>query len=171
MKIELKKWDIEDSKGLVELCNNVDRRYLSNRIPSPYEESDALSWISKVRHIDGLEGVFRAIKVDGKIVGSISVERKPDIFCIDAEIGYMILPEYCSKGIATEAVAAICGSAFFELPIRRISAVVFADNIASTKVLQRNGFELEGTMRRAAAKNEKIYDLLLFGRMIMPCPI
>ena len=171
MKIELKKWNIEDSKSLVELCNSIDRRYLSNRIPSPYEESDALSWISKVRQIDGTEGVFRAITADGKIVGSISVECRPDIFNIDAEIGYMILPEYCSKGIATEAVAEICGTAFFELPIRRISAMVFADNIASAKVLHKNGFELEGTMRRAAIKDNKIYDLLLFGRLLMPCPI
>lgn len=171
MRVELRKWEIEDYKELAEICNRVDRRYLSNRIPLPYNESDALSWISKARQIDGIEGIFRAVVADDKIVGNISVERKADIFCVDAEIGYMILPEYCSKGVASEAVAAICGTAFFELSLRRISAVVFADNIASVKVLKKNGFELEGTMRRAASKNDKIYDLLLFGRLLMPCPI
>ena len=82
-----------------------------------------------------------------------------------------VIRQFAEKGIATEAVAEICGTAFFELSIRRISAIVFADNIASAKVLQKNGFELEGTMRRAAIKDNKIYDLLLFGRLLMPCPI
>lgn len=171
MKVELKKWKIEDYKELMEICNRADRRYLSNRISLPYTESDALSWISKAKQIDDYEGVFRAIVADGKIVGSISVERKPDIFCVDAEIGYMILPEYSAKGIATEAVAAICGIAFFDLSLSRISAVVLADNIASIKVLEKNGFEFEGTLRRAASKNGKIYDLRLYGRLLMPCPI
>lgn len=171
MKVELRKWNIEDSKRVVELYNRVDRRYMSNRISLPYEQSEALSWISKIRQIDGIEGVFRAIIVDGDIVGSISVERKPDIFSIDAEIGYMILPEYCNKGIATKAIAAVCGTAFFELPIRRISAVVLADNVASAKALLKNGFELEGTMRRAVMKDDRIYDIQLYGRMLMPCPI
>lgn len=171
MKIELRKWTIEDSPALVALCNSVDRRYLSNRLPQPYEPSDALSWISKARQIDGVEGVFRAIVVDGRIVGSVSVERRPDIFCVDGEIGYMLLPEYCGRGIASEAVASICSAAFFELALRRISAVVFSDNAASVRVLQKNGFEHEGTMRRAALKDGRLCDLSLFGRVLMPCPI
>ena len=171
MKIELRKWRIEDKDELIELCNNVDRKFLSNRMPIPYEASDALAWISKVRQIDGIEGVYRAIVVDGRIVGNISVERKPDIFHIDGEIGYMILPEYYSRGIATEAVASICSTAFFELSLRRISAVVIADNKASIRVLEKNGFEQEGTMHRAATKNGNIYDICLMGRVLLPCPI
>lgn len=171
MKIELKKWKIEDKDELINLCNKVDRRYLSNHIPAPYETSDALAWISKVRQIDGIDGVYRAIVADGEIVGSISVERRHDIFCIDGEIGYMILPEHSSKGIATEAVASICSTAFFELSLRRISAVVIADNKASIRVLRKNGFELEGTMRRAATKDGNIYDICLLGRVLLPCPI
>lgn len=162
---------MEDKDELIELCNNVDRKFLSNRIPAPYEASDALAWISKVRQIDGIEGVYRAIVVDDRIVGNISVERKPDIFHIDGEIGYMILPEYYSRGIATEAVASICSTAFFELSLRRISAVVIADNKASIRVLEKNGFELEGTMHRAATKNGNIYDICLMGRVLLPCPI
>ncbi len=171
MKIELRKWTMEDAPDLVALCGSVDRRYLSNRLPQPYEQSDALSWISKARQIDGLEGVFRAIVVDGRIVGSVSVERRPDVFCVDGEIGYMLLPEYCGRGFASEAVGSICSIAFFELALRRISAVVFSDNAASVRVLEKNGFEHEGTMRRAALKDGRICDLLLFGRVLMPCPI
>ena len=171
MKVELRKWRLEDKDGLINLCNNIDRKFLSNRMPIPYETSDALAWISKVRQIDGIEGVYRAITVDGRIVGNISVERKPDIFHIDGEIGYMVLPEFYSMGIATQAVASICSAAFFDLSLRRISAVVIADNKASVRVLQKNGFELEGTMHRAAEKDGNIYDLCLFGRVLLPCPI
>ena len=40
-----------------------------------------------VKKQEGKEGIFRAIIVDGKYVGSISVEKKSDVFCKDAEIG------------------------------------------------------------------------------------
>lgn len=61
---------------------------------------------------DGKDGVFRAIVADGKIVGSISVEQKTDVYCKDGEIGYLLLTDCWSKGIMTEAVRQICAVAF-----------------------------------------------------------
>lgn len=42
---------------------------------------------------DGKDGIFRAIVADGKIVGSISVEQKSDVYCKDGEIGYLLLTD------------------------------------------------------------------------------
>ena len=36
MKIELKKWSIEDKESLIRICNTIDRNYLSDRLPNPY---------------------------------------------------------------------------------------------------------------------------------------
>ena len=33
---------------------------------------------------DGKDGIFRAIVVDGKVVGNISVEQKSDVRCKDS---------------------------------------------------------------------------------------
>ena len=104
MKIEIKQWALSDAKELTSLCNAVDRRFLSDRLPYPYMEKDAEEWLKMVTDNDTITGIYRAIVYDGKLIGSISVEKKDD----DAEIGYMLLNEYTNKGIATEAVKQIC---------------------------------------------------------------
>ena len=158
--IELRTWTLSDKKELVSLCNAVDRRFLSDRLPYPYTEKDADEWLNMVSENEAVTGVFRSIICEGKLVGSISVEKKDDD---DAEIGYMLLNEYANKGIATEAVKQICPIAFKTFSLERITAYVFQPNIASTRVLQKNGFKYNCTMQNAVVKNGEACDLLAFG--------
>ena len=166
MNIDLVKWSQELKKDLIKICNEVDPRYLSNRIPHPYTEKDAEWWLEMVNKHEEQDGVFRAIVVDGKIVGNISIEQKSDVYCKDSEIGYVILTEYWSKGIATEATKRICDIAFEKLNIERITGLVYASNEASKKVLLKNGFLQEGVKRKAVFKNDTLDDLYIFGKVI-----
>ena len=165
MNVKLVKWTQENKHELIKICNEVDRSYLSNRLPYPYTEESADWWLGMVSEHDGKDGVFRAIAADGKIVGNISVEQKSDVYCKDAEIGYLLLTDCWSKGIATEAVRQICDEAFSELDIIRITGLVYAANIASARVLEKNGFAREGLQRNAVYKDGKIYDLCIFGKL------
>lgn len=165
MKIELKVWDENDMIPLMDICNRVDRSYISNRLPFPYKEADARWWIDKASAEDGKDGIFRAIVVDGVCAGNISVERKSDVFKRDAELGYMLLTDYWSGGIVTEAVRQICEIAFAELALARITALVYSPNTASKRVLEKNGFALEGVMRQAVYKNNEVYDLCIYGKL------
>lgn len=164
MKIELKKWRFEDKEFLIKMCNIIDRNYLSDRIPNPYTNKSAEWWLNMVKENDEKTGVFREIVVDGKIIGTISVEKKEDVYRKDSEIGYYLLPEAYSKGIMTEAVRQICEIAFEKLDIIRITGVVYEPNVASRKVLEKNNFLLEGVMKKAAIKNNNIYDLCIYGK-------
>ena len=143
---------------LTNLCNAVDRHYLSDRLPNPYTEKDAKEWLKMVIDNDTITGIYWAIVCDGKLIGSISVEKKDD----DAEIGYMILNEYTNKGIATEAVKQICSIAFKALSIEQITANVFQPNIASIRVLLKNGFKYKGTIPNAVIKDGNVYDLPIY---------
>lgn len=165
MNVKLVKWTQENKHELIKICNEVDRSYLSNRLPYPYTEELADWWLGMVSEHDGKDGVFRAIAADGKIVGNISVEQKSDVYCKDGEIGYLLLTDFWSKGIATEAVRQICAEAFSALDIIRITGLVYAANIASARVLEKNGFAREGLQRNAVYKDGKIYDLCLFGKL------
>ena len=140
--VVLRKWSPNDKAELIALCNAVDRTYLSDRMPFPYTEDDADWWLGMVSLNEGKNGIFRAIIVDGKIIGSVSVERNSDDKN-DGELGYMLLTEHWSKGFATEAVAQICEIAFHELNLDKITAKVYEPNIASIKVLEKNGFIFE----------------------------
>lgn len=119
-----------------------------------------------VKKQEGKEGIFRAIIVDGKYVGSISVEKKSDVFCKDAEIGYFLSSDKWSEGIMTKAVSEITKIAFDKLDIIRITGIVYKPNIASQRVLEKNDFVLEGIKKNAVFKNGNIYDMFIYGKYI-----
>ena len=154
---------MNDSKELTALCNAVDRSFLSDRLPNPYTIKDAEDWLCRVSQNEAVSGIYRAIIADEKVVGSISVEQKEDVYRIDGEIGFMLHGDYCNKGIMTEAVRQMCTIAFRDLSIERITANIFQPNTTSMQVLRKNGFVHEGTMKRAIIKNDLIYDLCIFG--------
>ncbi len=166
MNVELKQWDIKDKDLLVNLCNSVDRKYLSNRLPYPYTNESAEWWLNRVEGIDGKDGIFRAIVVDGEYIGNISVELKEDVYQKDCEIGYFLLDEHAGKGIMTQAVSLICELSFSQLDILRISGLIYEPNVASAKILERNGFILEGTLRNAVFKNGNVYNLKMYGKVL-----
>ena len=162
MTITLHTWTPADKPALMALCNAVDRTFLSDRLPYPYDEADADWWLGMVAENDGKEGVWRAIVVDGQIVGSISVERMADEERNVGAIGYMILTPWWSKGLGTEAVRQMCGIAFRELALEGIIGEVFPENLASARVLEKNGFRLEETKVGAVVKGGTAVDVRVY---------
>ena len=164
MAITLHTWNTRDKPALMALCNAVDRTFLSDRLPYPYTEADADLWLRMVAENDGKEGVWRAIVADRQIVGSICVERMADENRAVGSIGYMILTPFWSQGIGTEAVRQICGIAFRELALERIIGEVFPENLASARVLEKNGFRLEETKPGAVVKGGKAMDVQVYAK-------
>ena len=156
--MELRHWTLSDKMELTNLCNAVDRHYLSDRLPNPYTKKDAEEWLKMVSGNEAITGIYWAIVYDGKLIGSISVEKKDD----DAEIGYMLLNEYSNKGIGTEAVRQVCSIAFKVLSLEQITANVFQPNIASIRVLLKNGFKYKSAIPNAVIKDGNVYDLLIY---------
>lgn len=75
---------------------------------------------------------------DGEIVGLISITRLPKNG--EIHIGYGIAPTRQSQGHATSAVAALLAWAAMDERVTSVSAETGLDNIASQRVLERNGF-------------------------------
>ncbi len=165
MEIELRKWTMEGKDDIRSLCSQVDRSYLSNRLPDPYTDADAEWWIHMVEEKDGKEGLWRAVFADGKCVGNISIEKKDDVYQRDGEIGYMMEKSQEGRGIMTEAVKQMCRLAFKsrELNLSRITGCVYAPNTASRRVLEKSGFQMEGNLRNGVWKNGNLYDLCIYG--------
>jgi RimJ/RimL family protein N-acetyltransferase len=67
-----------------------------------------------------------------------------------AMIGYTLAPEHQRRGIAAEAVAATIDWLFTVRKLHRVAATIDPDNLASARVLERNGFRYIGTARSAA---------------------
>lgn len=165
MNIKLEKWTKDDREILQMLCHNAERKYLSDRLPYPYTLEDADWWLNFVAENEGTNGIFRKVLVDGKVAGNITVERLPDIRKNDGEIGYVFDKTYWGKGIATEATKMICETAFSELSLIRLTGQVYEPNISSRKVLEKNGFILEGVLKNAVTKGNSVYSLCIYGKL------
>ena len=163
MKCRIRKWELSDAKDLAAaLSNKKVQDNLRDGLPYPYTEQDGKEFISAMLSADENETFAFAITVDNMVIGSIGIFRQGNIHRQTAELGYYIAEEYWGKGIMTEAVKQICEYVFAKSDIIRIYAEPFAYNIASCRVLEKVGFQYEGTLRSNAVKNGRVSDMEMY---------
>ncbi|WP_251388792.1 GNAT family N-acetyltransferase [Mediterraneibacter agrestimuris] len=163
MKCRIRKWELSDAKDLAAaLSNKKVQDNLRDGLPYPYTEQDGKEFISAMLSAEENETFAFAITVDNMVIGSIGIFRQGNIHRQTAELGYYIAEEYWGKGIMTEAVKQICEYIFAKSDIIRIYAEPFAYNIASCRVLEKVGFQYEGTLRNNAVKNSKVIDMKMY---------
>ena len=163
MKCKIRKWKLTDAKDIaVALSNKKIQDNLRDGLPYPYSEQDGIDYISSMLSANEDETFAFAITLDDKVIGSIGVFRQQNIHRQTAEMGYYIAEEYWGKGIMTDAVKQICEYVFKNSDILRIYAEPFAYNTGSCRVLEKAGFQYEGTLRNNAVKNGKVIDMKMY---------
>ncbi len=154
-KITIRPLTQLDKPVLANLANN--RKIWNNLrdyIPFPYKISDAEAFINTTEQ-ENPRSTF-AIEYDGKFAGVIGLVIQKDVYRRSAEIGYWIGEPYWGKGIATKALALVTEYGFKKLDLIRIYSGVFEFNKASMRVLEKNGYELEGIFKNAVVKNGNV---------------
>jgi RimJ/RimL family protein N-acetyltransferase len=104
---------------------------------------------------------FVAEKKDGSKIGFLYHELEGS----QMEIGYAMLPTERNKGYGTEAITIIVDYLFLTKQIVRIQVTTEPRNKASVRVLEKNGFKREGTIRkmefvRGQWVDEHLYSIL-----------
>jgi RimJ/RimL family protein N-acetyltransferase len=161
MEFIIRPWDKADLTSLVRYANNLNiSKYLTNKFPFPYTESDGISFIEFATK-DLPIHIF-AIDIDGQAVGGIGIHPQTDIFLKNAELGYWLGEPFWGMGIICNAVKQIVDFAFATYDIDRIFARPFGTNIASQKVLEKNNFVLEGRFEKVLFKNGEYLDELVY---------
>jgi ribosomal-protein-alanine N-acetyltransferase len=80
------------------------------------------------------------ILVGGAVAGRITLSGIARGPFLSARLGYWVSPVFHGRGVATAAVREIARIAFEELGLHRLQAGTLLHNVASQKVLERNGF-------------------------------
>lgn len=78
------------------------------------------------------------------------------------EIGYVLNRGWWGRGFASEVVRALLGFGFGELAAHRIYARVAPENEASSRVLLKQGFRLEGHLRKECCVRGEWQDSRLY---------
>ncbi|HEX8462299.1 MAG TPA: GNAT family N-acetyltransferase [Segetibacter sp.] len=156
-QVQIRTWKPEDAGALAAICNN--RKIWLNvrdRFPHPYTVADAVEWIKFTREQKPVQNM--AIVFNGQVAGSIGVMTKDDVYRKNIEIGYFLGEDFWGKGIATIAVGELLEYIKASFDVIRVYAEVFDHNKASMKVLEKNGFHLEGIREKSVIKNNIILD-------------
>ncbi|WP_409015820.1 GNAT family N-acetyltransferase [Anaerostipes caccae] len=163
MICKIRKWKLSDAEDLAAALSNTKiQNNLRDGLPYPYTEKDGTEYITDMLSADEDQTFAFAVTADSKVVGSIGVFRQENIHRQTGELGYYIAEEYWGKGIMTEAVKQICTYVFDKSDMIRIYAEPFAYNAASCRVLEKAGFQYEGTLRNNVVKNGKVIDMRMY---------
>lgn len=155
-----------DKSAMIEFLSTNDVYLTTLNIPHPYHEEDAKAWIRKrTEHTQrvGKEVSFAIRGAGDKMIGAVGADSLEPGAAHRAEIGYWLAKPYWGQGIMTDVVGAYVRYAFAELQLLKLVAHVFEFNAASARVLEKNGFKLEGLLRKHFQKNGQLLDARLYG--------
>jgi ribosomal-protein-alanine N-acetyltransferase len=129
-------------------------------------EDEARDLIREIEdEYDGETGVGWAVtlKEEGRVIGLFGYHNW-DRFHRRSEIGYDLARAYWGRGIASEAMRAILTFGFQHMDLNRVEAHTIADNHESVRMLERLGFEREGTRRRYSWEDDgAFHDGTIYG--------
>jgi [ribosomal protein S5]-alanine N-acetyltransferase len=105
-----------------------------------------------------------AILDDGELAGVVALSNVVYGAFRSANLGYWVDAKRNGRGLATRAVGALAEHAFGSRGLHRLEAGTLVDNVASQRVLEKNGFELIGLARNYLHIGGDWRDHLLFQR-------
>ena len=154
-----------------------DLRRSSREFLKPFEprwsESDLSSRVFSARLKRGREEVragtdysfflFVREGADERLVGGITLSNIRRRAAQFVNLGYWMGQPFAGKGLMTEAVGLVVPFCFDTLGLHRIHAAFLPDNMASRRVLEKNGFREEGFAEHYLQIDGKWADHVLFG--------
>jgi len=156
--ITLRDYIETDLDTLVSLADNENvSRYLIDTFPYPYTKKDGEYWIEKGCKENG--SITKVVLYENEFVGSVGITPQTGWKSHSAEIGYWIGEKFWRKGFAAEALNIMTNDAFGKYEFKKLSAGVLEPNIASMKMLEKCGYEIEGVLRNDVLKNGQYYDI------------
>lgn len=99
---------------------------------------------------------------DGEPVGVEGLSKIRETVGL-AEVGYFYHLDAWGKGYATDALECLVGYAFDERRLHKLYGVLYADNDASRRVLEKAGFRKEGHFREHHFHDGEYRDRLQYG--------
>ncbi|WP_165958199.1 GNAT family N-acetyltransferase [Segetibacter sp. 3557_3] len=148
----------DDERLFLLRTNDEAMRYLDRY--SPKDLNDVHAYIQTIE-----DGIARntaivwaiALKEDPRLIGTIAFHQI-DKQNARAELGYMLMPEFWNKGLATEALQKIIGVGFNQFGFHSMIANINPGNEASRKLLLKAGFVKEAYFREDFYFNGRFID-------------
>jgi ribosomal-protein-alanine N-acetyltransferase len=106
------------------------------------------------------------IVADGDMAGAVALSNVVRGAFQSANLGYWVASERNGRGVATTAVGLALAEAFGPIGLHRVEAATLTDNLASQRVLLKNGFRPLGVSRAYLEIGGAWRDHLLFAKTV-----
>lgn len=155
-RLVLRSPHVEDIDTISLLANNQAIASMVSHMPHPYTRADAVDFVRKsATRANGNCVYAMTTAIDGKFIGCCALRSTADPDGL--EVGYWVGLPYWGVGFATEAVHALVDTGFRTTDINHIDASCRVTNTASRRVLQKSGFQFQGTdMHHVMALNASV---------------
>lgn len=165
-KIKFKQMTIEDSEAIHSFASDAEvSRYIG--WPLMHNLKETTNYVEEMIKREAAGSHIYANVIDkssNRIVGTAMIFNFNHV-AKHAEIGYVFHQDIWGKGFCTETVKLVCDFAFSVLGLHKLHARVASPNIGSCRVLEKNGFELEGRLKDYHFDDGGYYDSLLYGKI------
>jgi RimJ/RimL family protein N-acetyltransferase len=172
-RVTLRGYRDHDVTRIHQACSDPSTAHWLTQMPQPYTRADAEEFVlSRVEQLAEGTSVHWAVvdPASDRLVGNIGIfDLRPGQ---QAEIGYWTHPDSRGRGVMTEACRLVVRHGFLPvedggLGLQRLQIFAAAGNVASQRVIERNGFvrtgqdRAETRLRDGSAVDTIGYDLLL----------
>ncbi|MGB5435185.1 MAG: GNAT family N-acetyltransferase [Maribacter sp.] len=162
---------LSDIPNIVAYAGNIKIVENTRSMPHPYYEEDAIAWINMANSgFKAKDNYMFAIRFCDTLsfIGGIGLTI--DLENNRAELGYWLAEDYWNMGLTTEAVKAILKFGFENLNLNKIFAVYLTSNVASGRVMIKNGMVKEAEfkdhdIKRGHTVEDNMYVSLIQYRM------
>jgi ribosomal-protein-alanine N-acetyltransferase len=158
-RLVLRLFTLDDVPEVARLAGDKKIADTTAQIPHPYNEQMAEEWIES--HLPLYQqGKLLNFAVDSKkensLVGTVGfvIEQQHQ----RAELGYWFGVRFWGNGYCTEAARVAVDYALSNLKLNKITARVYSSNPASSRVLSKLGFTLEGVLKENTISNGIVLD-------------
>lgn len=125
-----------------------DTKYFIKSLLKMYKKRELVDW-----------GIVH--KAEKKIIGTCGYVEW-SMTHSRAEMGYALSRKYWNQGYMSEAVNAMMEFGFREMHLNRIQAKCQVNNIASARVMEKVGMQLEGILRQQLFVKDEYWDLKIY---------
>jgi [ribosomal protein S5]-alanine N-acetyltransferase len=136
--------DVFRYSGRSELTSLEAARDWLNILFKRHQEQTLLSWAIVLKEDQHFIGRFQ--------LEDVSAENRR------TGVGYLLGKQYWGNGYATEALCAVIAYLFEQTTVNRIDTFAWAENIASTRVMEKAGMHFEGLARQKRCAKGAFHD-------------
>ena len=138
--ILLEKFTENDFEDYVKLVTNFEvMKMITERSLSREEAQQDFAKILIQNTLHPVLGTYKVISSANTFLGFAKLEIQRSN-AIDAELGYMLMPEHWGKGLGTQIAEELIQLARQNVQLQRLYAIIDPKNSASRKILIKQGF-------------------------------